>query len=426
MVARIVFDLADIDAAMDELNERYLAGEAAAYTEVWRTIVDGRRSLNRHEPGVMTQRIAAFVDHRRIPFAAEDFGQTTDKLWELVPDARYRAAAVHALDAHGAVINLVIEGTNVHGNELQWSAIDVITFVSGETRLEVYEENDLDAALARFEELRPRERRLENAASRVDERFWKSFAARDWDATAVMLADNHYSDDRRRVIGAGIREGRDAVIDEMRAVAAEFGLMKTESVVIATRGGHLALRRARYTGRDQRPEAFHIDVLRIVEIDADARIVAHVMFDPDDIDAAFEELDARYLAGEAAPYVRVWQSTIDVLGEANRHEAGPILGSLTYVDHRRVSFGSGDFGRAVEELWALVPDARYRVTEVHALDAHGTVASLVMKGTSTDGGAVELPTVIIALCEDERATHIEAFDPDQRDAALARFQEFSC
>ena len=38
----------------------------------------------------------------------------------------------------------------------------------------------------------------------------------------------------------------------------------------------------------------------IVEIDADERIVALVTFDVDDIDAAFEELDARYLAGEAA------------------------------------------------------------------------------------------------------------------------------
>ena len=40
---------------------------------------------------------------------------------------------------------------------------------------------------------------------------------------------------------------------------------------------------------------------RIVEIDADERIAAMVVFDLDDFDAAFAELDARYLAGEAAP-----------------------------------------------------------------------------------------------------------------------------
>ena len=30
------------------------------------------------------------------------------------------------------------------------------------------------------------------------------------------------------------------------------------------------------------------------------------MFDPDDLDAAIAELDARYLAGEAAPHAHTW------------------------------------------------------------------------------------------------------------------------
>ena len=47
-------------------------------------------------------------------------------------------------------------------------------------------------------------------------------------------------------------------------------------------------------------------MLSVVEIDADERIVARVVFDPDDIDAAFEELDARYLAGEAAAHAHTW------------------------------------------------------------------------------------------------------------------------
>ena len=38
----------------------------------------------------------------------------------------------------------------------------------------------------------------------------------------------------------------------------------------------------------------------IYEINADGRLTAAVIFDVDDIAAAFEELDARYLAGEAA------------------------------------------------------------------------------------------------------------------------------
>ena len=39
-------------------------------------------------------------------------------------------------------------------------------------RCELFDESDLDAALARFDELRPQAPRLENAASRAEERFF--------------------------------------------------------------------------------------------------------------------------------------------------------------------------------------------------------------------------------------------------------------
>ena len=47
-------------------------------------------------------------------------------------------------------------------------------------------------------------------------------------------------------------------------------------------------------------------MLSILEIDDDERIVALVAFDLDDIDAAFAELEARYLAGEAAAHAHTW------------------------------------------------------------------------------------------------------------------------
>ncbi len=40
------------------------------------------------------------------------------------------------------------------------------------SRCEMFDEADLDAALARFDELSRPARRLENAASQVSERFW--------------------------------------------------------------------------------------------------------------------------------------------------------------------------------------------------------------------------------------------------------------
>ena len=98
--------------------------------------------------------------------------------------------------------------------------IDILT-VEGDliNRCEVFDEADLDAALARFDELHPQARRLENAASQVEQRFLTYFAARDWDAMAEILADDVSMDDRRHVVNAGVRHGRDAEIASQRAAA---------------------------------------------------------------------------------------------------------------------------------------------------------------------------------------------------------------
>ncbi len=75
-------------------------------------------------------------------------------------------------------------------------------------------------------------------------------------------------DDRRRVVNAGVRRGRDAEIANMRAIA-DLGVTRRD--VDRHRDPRRAPRphRVRFSGRDQRPEAFHTEVLGIVEIDAD-------------------------------------------------------------------------------------------------------------------------------------------------------------
>ena len=73
---------------------------------------------------------------------------------------------------------------------------------------------ELDALQARFEDERPPGRRLENAASQVYERIQACFVARDWDAMASIVAPDVVDHDRRHMVNAGIRRGRDAHIAE--------------------------------------------------------------------------------------------------------------------------------------------------------------------------------------------------------------------
>ncbi len=82
-------------------------------------------------------------------------------------------------------------------------------------RMEFFDEADIDAAIASFDELNPPRPRLRNAASRVAERIWTYFAARDWDVAGETLTDDTLVDDRRRVVNAGIRRGRDAALAEI-------------------------------------------------------------------------------------------------------------------------------------------------------------------------------------------------------------------
>ena len=85
------------------------------------------------------------------------------------------------------------------------------------------------------------------------------------------------------------------------------------STAIATRGERLVLSRVRAA-------AFQTEVLNVIEIDAAERIGAGVGFDVDDIDAAFQELDARYLAGEAAAHSHTWSLAVDSIERLNRRE----------------------------------------------------------------------------------------------------------
>ncbi len=422
IVAYLAFDVDDFDAAIAELDARYLAGEAAPYANTWPVIAGAYAALNRHEIAA-TKADFASIDHRRgTKFAPGDLIAYIRATWDLAQDASIYVEAVHQLNGLGAVVTHVTSGRSQEGFDAEWREVFLLT-VEGDvlSRCELFDEADVDAAIARFNQLSRLAPPLENAASRSYDRLQAHYAARDWSAISAMLSEDHCSDDRRAVVGDGIQHGRDALIENLRTVI-DVGVTQATSHTIATRGERLALALARYSRSDEEPAAFHVDYLQLVEIGADERITALVAFDLDKLDDAYEELETRYLAGEAAPYAHVWQIGTEALGELNRHEPGRMLAALVYTDHRHVGFASGDYGRAVEELWGLVPDARYRTTEVYALDTHGSVFKIVIEGTDLHGNELHWPRLSFLSVGPEGA-RVEVYDEDDVDAALARFEE---
>lgn len=426
VVARVVFDADELDAAIAELDARYLAGEASTHSHTWTLVTDAFVALNQRKIPATTSDWVN-IDHRRlVPIGTGDLAAYLSVAWELSPQSYLYVAAVHRLSSLGAVITHVAAGTSPEGLDAEWQVIDVMTFEGDRiNRCELFDESDLDAALARFDELHGQTRKLENAASRAEHRLFDRSSTHDWAAIAEILAPDSFVDDRRRVVNVGFWDGRDAVMANMRALAE--GLAQVSLTVIATRGKRLSLARVRSFNPDSRREGFAVELLGIAEIDTGGWIAAHVFFDADDIDAAFEELDARYLAGEAAAYAHTWSVTSRANAKFNRHELPATTPDPVYIDHRSlVSIEGVDLATSVGALWDLTSDTSAYIEAVHQLTEDGTVTTQVLKMTSQDGFDAELRLTYVIVVEGNLLSRVEVFGGSDLEVALARFDELTC
>ncbi|MFZ0719140.1 MAG: ATPase, partial [Mycobacterium sp.] len=423
ILAAVTFDLEDFDAAMAELESRYLVGEAAAYAHTWSVVAAGYAGFNRRELLATTPDWVS-IDHRRgAGFAPGDMIAYIQAAWDDSPDTKIYIGAVHRLSEIGAVVTHLARGISEEGFDAEWRDVNVLA-VEGDifSRSELFDEADLDTAIARFDQLCGPAPRLENAASHVYERFQAYFAARDWAALADIPADDCYSDDRRRVVNGGVI-GRGAVIESFRS-GADLGLTHATSDTIATRGGRLVLTRDRYWRGDQNPEALSLDLLQIVEIDAEERILAFVTFDADDFEAAIAELDARYLAGEAAAHSRTWSVIMQGYASLNRRELPTTTPDWVNIDHRRgTSIAPGGIPELLTAAWNVTSDLNNFVEAVHRLDNLGGVVTHVANETSQEGFHAEWRVVSVFTVERDMVNRCEVFDEAAIDTAIARFDQ---
>ncbi|MDO2355059.1 BTAD domain-containing putative transcriptional regulator [Mycobacterium avium] len=427
IAAMAAFDLDDFDAAIASLDTRYLAGEASAHARTWSVIAEGYAAFNRHEPPPTTPDCVS-IDHRRgTAFAPGELFSYMRAAWDDTPDLTSYIDAVHRLNDMGALVTHVARGPSPEGVDAEWRYHHLL-MVDGEsiTRSELFDESALDAALARFDQLTRPAPRLQNAASQADQRFWKHFPVRDWDAMAATLADDFLLDDRRQALNAGNRRGRDTEIANLKVMADLVGQGNVTSNVIAIRGERLALRRLRFSEQDHNPEAFYTEMIGIVEINADNRLAAHIAFDPDDITGAIAELDARYLAGEAAPYARTWSTIAGALVAHNRREVAAATPDAITLDHRRaVAFGPAEGSDFLRAGWELDQHLDLYVETVHRVTEVGAVFTWAGYGTSHDGFDAEWRAVDLMTVDGEMISRVEVFDESDLDEALERFDELT-
>ena len=360
------------------------------------------------------------IDHRRAAsFAPGELKEYIRAGFDLGQHLSVYVETVHRLNDFGAVVSHAASGNSREGFDAEWRGLN-ISMVEGNmiSRSELFDETDLDTALARFEQLGRPARRLENAASQVYEHFFTRFGVRDWAAMAAMYAEDSSTDDRRRVVGSGVLHGREANIANMRAVA-EVATDDLISTTIATRGERLALSRVKSL-------AFQTEVLNVVEIDADQLIVAVVAFDADDLRAAFEEFDARYLAGEAADHSQTWSIIAGLYAGFNRQELPVTTPDWTFVDHRSlINIEEGDLPAFIRAGWDLTPDIRICMEAVHRLSDLGVVVTHTARAVSDEDLDVEWRMIDIFTVDGDLISRCEMFDEADLDTAFARFEQLS-
>ena len=429
IAATVVFDPDNLDAAFAELDARYLAGEAAAHSHTWSLIAQNYAALNRRELPPTTPDWAN-IDHRRgIAFAPGDMIRYIRATWDVAPDMHIYIEAVHRVSNLGAVVTHVAYGTSQEGFDAEWREIGLLTFEGDMiNRGEMFDEADIDAALARFDELDRSAPLPENAATRMWARGVDAINRRDVDSFLALAAADARYEDRRKVL----RDEGPARPEVVRALFEITTGWRLETEPVAVRGSHLGLTRDTYRDTLDATQPITMETLTLMDVGDDNLGRNLVLFDPDDINEAFAELTARWIASGEVAHPEVIETVCRLVDAANRHDWDAVAAAnddATYVSHRQLTRSIADtiadYLSSFPIMASLVPDLRFEFAEVLANSATGLVAHMVLKGTSTDGVAIELRIVQLTLVEGDRITHIETFDPDERDLALARFEELS-
>jgi class 3 adenylate cyclase len=459
LAVAVTFDPEDLDAAYAELDRRYAAGEAAPYAATWETYLRNMRAITARDweqvaanyaPGMVME------DHRPLGFltlrSREENIASIRAFTDLRPDATLRVDHLLALDDRRLLTVTGWVGSEPEGEfEIPVVIVGGLGLDGHLERADVYDLDQLDEARARFDtlggrgapasELRPDPLRIPpNAATRARDRLWEPVAAGDWEAVRALLAPACVLDDRRRL--NRLTGDRDMLLASMQFLAGSGA--RPSHTVLATAGDRLALARLRFAGpaaesapsaetfdpvRDARWAGFEIEALQVIEVDAEGRILASILFDPDDRRAASAEMFERYARSDEARCIPA--ACFESMRAGNARDLDRVRALLpndfVFDDHRRTGLGrlesAADYLASLAALFELVSARAFESLYVVAAERHGLLGMTRAFGTLADGGEFEQVFVSLTLFRDDRVVGMEMFEPEDLDVARARFEE---
>ena len=375
------------------------------------------------------------IDHR--PLATHSARGVTALLhglraWlDLAEETTRRFDDVLGLRSDAILLQLTFSATDRTGGGA-FERIFLVLAVFGDdglmTRVEWFDADREAEALARFDELSrqaPARPRIVTTATRSEDACMRAWEARDPEAFAALFGADFRSIDRRPLMHLEV--DREAILAAMRPFV-EMGASRSIEL-LATRGERLTLHRLCLRGSDDLVGPSEVEILQVVEVDASGARIAAVAFDPGDLDLAYAELDARYAAGEAAPYARghaIWRRFNDAWAARGWDAlAASLAPEFRIEDHRKPGLLGGmsrdDYVASARALVGLRPDVRLRIDHVLALDDRRSLQVGRLVGAAEDGS---FETAFIRVLEfgSDAIRGIHMYELDDLDAARARYE----
>ncbi len=438
IVAYVRWDVEDLDAAYAELDRRFEAADIAAYGRRTSPGAYARAFSSRDWEAMAAMCTPTFTeyDHRAVAMLGtrhgpEAWAETERALVDLAPDSVVRFDHVRS-SSRGALCQLIFQGAR-DGSNYEIPFLTVAEFGAGGKleRSDIYDHEQLDQARARFAELAAPSTagRFANAATRALDRGATALGARDWAGFAALLAKDFRIYDRTSFSQLEA-DGPLWLAGFRQMVEMTSGIPTPQ--VLATRGERLALGRALWRGAAGDVGPSEVEWLLIIEVDERGDYRAVVSFNPNDLDAAYAELDARYEAGEGAAYGRVSSAGAYARAYASRDwEAVSAMCTATFAehDHRAVAVlgirhGPEAWAETERALVELAPDSVVRFKHVRS-NARGALSQLTFEG-SREGSNYEIPFLSVTeLGAGGKLERNDLYDPEQLDQARARFAEVS-
>jgi hypothetical protein len=307
---------------------------------------------------------------------------------------------------------------------------------------ELFDGDAQAAALARFDELaaalaRQRIPVRPNSATASAARLDQAIAAGDLDRLRGIHTDDAQIVDHT----TGTELDRQAIVDSWRALLrAEDPVHDSEP--LATLGDSLALCRLTATASGFMSDTvdvgpYHHEEIDLIEADAQQRCRRADLFGTGQLGDAIKALYERHAellpeGPERERAAATARSVAVVLEPPQPETIGEVLAlHVAYTDHRSLGWGPAHgvvpFIRALRTIRGAAARLEMTTGELLALRADALLVRRIVTGVRTDGGGTyrRRPIVLWLFGADGRVTHWEQWDDDQRDEALAHFEQLA-